>query len=67
MRNKIVTTRLGDEEYKVLEMISTHERHNLSESIRWLIRGEATRRGMPTGLVDYFKHLPPVLTEVSHE
>jgi len=61
-RKKFVNARVSDDEFCVLSVISTSEGLNQSESIRWLIRQEANRRGLPTGFVRFYPPQPE-LTE----
>jgi hypothetical protein len=60
VKKKFVTARFSESEYLVLSMIAAHEGLNLSESMRWLVRQESARRGMPSGLVRLYAKLPEI-------
>ena len=61
-----VNVRLTETEYQALEMIASHEVTSTSGAVRWLIHAELGRRGVPVGLVNFYKYLPdPVPAEVA--
>jgi len=67
-RNFSVHARTTEKEYRALDMIAMHENINPSEAIRLLIHNECGRRGMPVGLVEFYKELPDqTAVEVKNE
>jgi hypothetical protein len=68
MKNKFVNARVTADEFRALALIASHEGLNQSESIRWLIREDAKRRGINVGLAQFFITLPsPIPEEVPCE
>jgi hypothetical protein len=62
-----IHARVSEKEYRALNMLANHENTNVSEAIRLLIHQECERRGMPPGLIDFYRELPdPVSSEVPH-
>ena len=52
MRNKYINASISPLEFRALTIIGDLENLNVSKTMRWLIREEAKRKGIPIGLVD---------------